>query len=524
MLNQVNLRQCAGCDLSRRAVLAAGCAAACMGGLSPLTNIAFGQTSGEKMRIRVFFALMGETMPVAGWPNIGYDYRPGMQEITNALNNGCPDIDFVYTMVEPLEKVQEIVNADAGNIDGYIVVQMMCRGNATINPPVASGKPVLFTDFHYCGSAQYLIRTAQHLRAKAPNFAFIAPSRTSDLVEAARCFKLVGKEGNLQAFVDGVTKVRHKLYPPNIDLSVVEDKVDLLSTSELLEALKGKKLLEVEGRSPAAAVEQLKKDLGIEVVGVKFAELNDEWNKADKDRALEIVRRWKSGAAAIVDVPDETLEKSARMYLAQKICLKKYGAEAITINCLGGFYGGHIHAYPCLGFHELLNEGLVGACENDTRSTLTMLMMTTLTKGRPGFISDPVIDTSEGQIIYAHCVAASKQFGAAGQSNPFTIMTHSEDRHGASVRSTMPVGYMTTTLEIATARKEILFHRAKAVGNSTDDRACRTKLLAVPIGDLDKLHTEWDRWGWHRVTYYGDLKEAVFSLADAVGWKVVEEA
>ena len=88
----------------------------------------------------------------------------------------------------------------------------------------------------------------------------------------------------------------------------------------------------------------------------------------------------------------------------------------------------------------------------------------------------------------------------------------------------MPAGYMTTTLEIATGRKEIFFHQAKAVGNSTDDRACRTKLLAVPVGDVDKLHTQWDQWGWHRVTYYGDLKEAVFSLADAVGWKVVEEA
>jgi len=40
-------------------------------------------------------------------------------------------------------------------------------------------------------------------------------------------------------------------------------------------------------------------------------------------------------------VKRETLEQSAAMYLAQKSILKKYGANAITINCLGGFYGGH---------------------------------------------------------------------------------------------------------------------------------------------------------------------------------------
>ncbi|NTW38192.1 MAG: hypothetical protein HGB17_19305, partial [Syntrophobacteraceae bacterium] len=101
-----------------------------------------------------------------------------------------------------------------------------------------------------------------------------------------------------------------------------------------------------------------------------------------------------------------TLETSAAMYLAEKAVLKKYNANAITINCLGGFYGNHIHAYPCLGFHELLNEGLIGACECDIRSTATMVVLTAMTAGRPGFISDPVIDTAKRQIIYAHCVAS----------------------------------------------------------------------------------------------------------------------
>ena len=204
--------------------------------------------------------------------------------------------------------------------------------------------------------------------------------------------------------------------------------------------------------------------------------------------------------------------------------LKRHDANAITINCLGGFYGGHIHAYPCLGFHELCNEGLIGACECDVRSTATMTAVTTLTQGRPGYISDPVIDTSKRRIIYAHCVASNRAFGPQGAANPYAIMTHSEDRQGASLRSILPVGYMTTTLEILPDAKQILFHQAKAVANDPDDRACRTKLCAEPVGDIEKLFTEWDRWGWHRVTFYGDLKEPVYALADAMGWTVVREA
>jgi hypothetical protein len=38
-------------------------------------------------------------------------------------------------------------------------------------------------------------------------------------------------------------------------------------------------------------------------------------------------------------------------------------------------------------------------------------------------------------------------------------MTHSEDRQGASVRSIMPVDYLTTSMEINQSRKEILLHQ-----------------------------------------------------------------
>lgn len=44
-----------------------------------------------------------------------------------------------------------------------------------------------------------------------------------------------------------------------------------------------------------------------------------------------------------------------------------------------------------------------------------------------------------------------------------------------------------------------------------------------PLSDFEKLFTMWDVWGWHRVTFYGDLKELVSALADATGWKVVTE-
>jgi hypothetical protein len=152
-----------------------------------------------------------------------------------------------------------------------------------------------------------------------------------------------------------------------------------------------------------------------------------------------------------------------------------------------------------------------------------MVALNILSQGRPGYISDPVIDTAKRQIIYAHCVASNRVFGPNGPANPFQILTHSEDRQGASVRSILPSGYMTTSVQLSDPRKEILLHQGKTVGNNPDDRACRTKLCAEPVGDVEKLFTMWDKWGWHRVTFYGDLKKPVYDLAGALGWTVVEE-
>ena len=192
-----------------------------------------------------------------------------------------------------------------------------------------------------------------------------------------------------------------------------------------------------------------------------FRELNDAWKSADRDQAKEVAARWAKRARKIEDVSQAEIENSAAMYLGQKALLKKYDADAITINCLGGFYGGHIHAYPCLGFHELCNEGLIGGCECDIRSAAAMIAWKTLTAGRTGFISDPVLDQSKREIIYAHCVASTRAFGPDGPANPYEILTHSEDRQGAAVRSLYPEGYMTTTIALRPDQKKILLHQAQ---------------------------------------------------------------
>jgi len=503
--------------VSRRRFLGAGCAA-CAGALAH-PGALLGAQSDKPMKIRIIYSLHGPKQEGPDWPNVGFDFRPVMKRINNTLAERCPGLTFVSTLANGPEQAKKILEEDKSkDIDGYLVYQMNCW-NRVVQTMATSGKPVLYADFQYAGSGGFLVYTAGFLRQKAPNVGFVASSRIEDLVEAVKCFRIVQKGGSLSEFVAATARVRMAGTPKAGNLTCKADPVRTVSPKECAARMKECKILAVRDQNsgPAESVH------GIPMERVSFAEVNEAWKVADKDESRAVARHWRQDAKVVIDVSRDTLITSAAMYLGMKAVLKKHGANAITINCLGGFYGGHIHAYPCLGFHELNNEGLIGACECDVRSTATMVSITAMTQGRPGYISDPVIDTAKRRIIYAHCVASKKVFGPGGPTNPFEILTHSEDRQGASVRSILPLDYMTTTLEMDQGKKQILLHQGKAVDNDRNDRACRTKLAVEPVGDIEKLFTMWDQWGWHRVTYYGDLKAPIYGLADVLGYKVIEE-
>jgi hypothetical protein len=473
-----------------------------------------------KMRIRVLYSLHSIVQQQPDWPNTGFDFAPVMEKINRALNARFKDIEFIPALATGQADAEKIVALDKQDpVAGYIVYQMNCW-NKVVQTIALTGRPVLYVDFQFGGSGGFLVYNSTFLNSNATNVGFVASSRIEDLLAAVDCFRIAGKGGNPGDFAAATRKKRLELTPVPASYNPVADNMKTLSAEESIYRFKNSKILAVRDQTASVAAPLL----GIPLEYIPFSEINTAWSEANKDEANSVAERWQKTATEVVNIPFETLRTSAAMYLGMKSVLKAHNANAITINCLGGFYGGHIHAYPCLGFHELCNEGLVGGCECDVRSAATMTAFSIMTEGRPGFISDPVIDTAKRQIIYAHCVASNKPFGPNGPANPFAIMTHSEDRQGASLRSILPVNYLTTTLEINNDTKEILFHQAVAVGNDPDDRACRTKLCAEPKGDIEKLFSMWDKWGWHRVTFYGDLKNVVYSLADATGWKVIEEA
>jgi L-fucose isomerase-like protein len=352
---------------------------------------------------------------------------------------------------------------------------------------------------------------------------WVSSSNDQDIVASAGNFALL-KQGKSAAEVAAAFQAsRRKRTPTDTDWTCKHDPIAAPDFDEALTQIKKIKILVVGGGWGGDAFRTASEEVvGVKLIPISFEELSEAYAQVDQDAAKAFADRWMKAAQEVVEPTRGDIEKSGAMYVAMKQLIDKHGARGISVNCLGGFYGGHMEAYPCLGFSQLNNDGLVGGCEADQMSAMTMATMGALV-GRPGYISDPVMDTSKSQIIYAHCVAMTKPFGPYGASNPYRIRTHSEDRKGASIQSLLPEGYMTTTLEINPTSRQVLMHQAKTAGNTDSDMACRTKLEGIVKGDIEKLTEEW-RMGWHRVTFYGDLKEPVTELAARLKLELIEEA
>jgi L-fucose isomerase-like protein len=432
-----------------------------------------------KTRVKVVFPANRPDRP--SWPYIGYDVEKRSKEVLSVLKGQLPEFEFSPGVYYFPEEAEHAFQEEQGRFDGYLVY-MTALWSGIAEFYVRNARPVIVADELYSGSGGllriYSLINKEHLPAIG-----VASSDFQDVVDAVRLF--------------GVMKAMRQA-----NILVVAD-----------------------GETWGARQEVLSRAL--DIFGTRVEQMNSEalkayYEKVDADEAGHWKEKWIQEALKVVEPDEAEILRSARMYLALKAAMQDAQAHAVTVDCLGLYYGGKLFAYPCLGFFQLNNEGSTGVCEADVDSTLTQLLIRYLT-GRPGYVSDPVIDTATGQIVYAHCVATNRVFGPHGLANPYLIRSHAEDRKGASVQSLLPLGRQVTTLKVSAEHKAFAIHTGRTVANVEDDKACRTKLAAEVDAQriLDNYHSE--LFGWHRVTCYGEYRKQLIDLATLYGLDVLEE-
>jgi len=278
------------------------------------------------------------------------------------------------------------------------------------------------------------------------------------------------------------------------------------------------------GTAAACSAEQVKERLGVELIPISVEQTLEAHKAIDiKAAQIEAKRYWLSKAKKIVEPSTEEIINSARFYLATKELMIKERAQAVTSsNCMGA------PAKGCLTYSKLNDLGLVGACEGDMDSTLTMLMFA-YAFGVPGFITDPVFDTATNALIHFHCTCATRMAGFASRRLPFTIRTQSDTERGVSLDVEMPIGQAVTCAKFINL-DTMLISTGEVFKVTHDELGCRTQFW-TRVADAQSMFHNWGAGVLeggvmtllHRAVFFGDHTQSIKDMGILMGFNVVEE-
>jgi hypothetical protein len=263
-----------------------------------------------------------------------------------------------------------------------------------------------------------------------------------------------------------------------------------------------------------------RRDIVYEKLGtrLRFIPGNDYIAQFKKLDVTEEMRRiaddYAKRAKEVREVKRDQIVNGARHYFAARQLMEAEGADAITSDCL--VFEGHI-GIPCLAYSKLMDEGVVAGCEADVGSAITMLLLHNLV-GTPGFMADPLVDTSKNLFVNAHCTSPTRLGGFHAPPEPFLLRAH-HDGTGVAMQVLWRVGQVFT---LARFQKPglLILDRAKVVCNydSPPAATCVTCVGAVVEGAEDNPHKV---GGFHVVQFYGDHTKKVREFCQLYGIEAV---
>ncbi|GMU22045.1 MAG: hypothetical protein AMXMBFR13_21330 [Phycisphaerae bacterium] len=175
------------------------------------------------------------------------------------------------------------------------------------------------------------------------------------------------------------------------------------------------RLLRISGRVQAPAASREPK-LDVSVVEAPAAEFNAMFDSiAPDDDLVRAAQAFKKRAQQVMDVTDEYFVEAMRAHRAVERMMERYGADAITIECLQ-----LKHRKPCISFATHNGALTPCGCENDLNATLTLMLGRWLLD-RPGFQHNPEFDTSENRYFGSHCTCAWNLHGPDGDPQPYLV-------------------------------------------------------------------------------------------------------
>jgi hypothetical protein len=327
-------------------------------------------------------------------------------------------------------------------------------------------------------------------------------------------------------------KDRRVLLLSTADWNQLDEAVNLLRVPALMKQTRILAIDGPRGTKAACSAQQIKTKFGAELVAIDNARVLEIARRIDARSAeAEAQRYWIKPALRILEPTSQEIIDSARYYLAVKQLMVEQNARAISsAACMG-------EPRACLTFSKLNDLGLVGACEGDIDSTLTMLLFGYAFR-TPGFISDPVIDEARNAVVQFHCTSFTRR--PDGSRMPFVIRNQTDTGGGVALQVQWQTGESVTMAKLVNL-DTLLVVPGKIIETSTSPLACRTQ-FTQSVRDARHLFLNWGAGAivppgspgdlsqyagampmLHRAVFYGDHLRGVKRLGDLMGFKVIEE-
>ncbi len=506
---------------------------------------------------KICIIFVGKPQWEAGWPSWGFDNEKLKAAILARLKDSFPQVEFVGKEVvtryekEKVDEIRELVRTS----DGLLI---FCIGHYGDMGPVdvavsliELNVPTILVNYPYVGDYYFKLI---YSRIKGKNLR-VLPISSVDFGDVEKAVGVMCRIAELR----GKKILLYTLYEPKRSFegmlqfaqSMPRERIEELGLGE--EQLK--RIIAQEHYLDFAGVDQAhqwrrdesryRKNLydvfGIDWIKGDPEELLRAYKEVNESDAEEVANVWISGASKL-EIPKQVVVAGAKLYLAVKGLMKKYGADAVNIDCGTLLLSGHLPIMPCLAVSELLSEGLTAGPESDMDSTVSLLLVRYLT-GRAGYTSNQSLNLKDEEVAYLHNCQPYRLYGPDSPPQPYRIATYglSNKLAGPNIWVDYPRGEKLTTIKVSVLEKKIAIRVGEIVDSLADEKTCAAKLKGWPFGgetgfepgvvvktNASRIFEKYDyqshqTFGWHRVSVVGDFRDDIKIAARLLGLEVIEE-
>lgn len=224
----------------------------------------------------------------------------------------------------------------------------------------------------------------------------------------------------------------------------------------------------------------------IELIDINIEEVVNEYSKANDD--------------ILGDFTFDKLElkKAFKLHNTLIGIKDKYNLNGLTIRCFSLL--DKINTTACLSLALLNKDGIIGTCEGDIPTMISMHILNKIT-GMAGFQANPSrINIKENKMVLAHCTMP------LNMCDSYKLDTHFESGIGVAVKGELKRQKI-TIFKLCRDLKNYFVTTGTIINNLNESNLCRTQIEIIIDKYIEYFLT--NPYGNHHVIVYGDYEKEI---------------